>query len=170
MNSSSPLFCALLLFTLVTLVTLAMLATFRACPIRQLAAIATGTNCLEFRNRFVHKIVMSQRIDRLLSDVIFTISLLSLFDALSEGVVGFNDTCLFRLLDLEAFRWLYEFLSSQRRCPLECFMCSIVKLFFPVNFSKLSHCPNCHRVRISVNFVQFAGSHRAKFPFVSVKK
>ena len=51
-------------------------------------------HCLECRNKFVHKIVITLRIELLLSKVIFMTSLLSLFDALSGAFVGFNDACV----------------------------------------------------------------------------
>ena len=67
---------------------------------------------------FSSKIVVTQRIEHLLSNVIFTISFLCLFDALSEGVVGFNDTCLFRLLDLEAFWCVVRIPLKPEKMPL----------------------------------------------------
>ena len=50
--------------------------------------------CLEHKNRLLHKIVVTQRIKPLVSNVIFMIPLLSLFSALSGGFVGFNDACV----------------------------------------------------------------------------
>ena len=49
---------------------------------------------LPYGYNFVHKIMITQRLEPLLSNVIFMIFSLSLFSALSRGVVGFYDTCV----------------------------------------------------------------------------
>ena len=50
---------------------------------------------MEYWNMFVHKIVMTQRIEPRLSNVILMIFVLRLFSALSDGFVGFNGACMF---------------------------------------------------------------------------
>ena len=52
-------------------------------------------HCMEYENKFVHKIVMTQRIQPRLSHVIFMIFVLSLSSALSDGFVGFTSACMF---------------------------------------------------------------------------
>ena len=49
---------------------------------------------LEYWNRLVHKIVVTQRITSLVGNVICTILWLSLSSALSGGFVGFNEACV----------------------------------------------------------------------------
>ena len=48
--------------------------------------------CLVYRNRLVHKIAMTQRIELLLCNVNFMIFLLNLFNTLSRGFESFHDT------------------------------------------------------------------------------
>ena len=49
---------------------------------------------LVHKNRTVHKIAMTKRIEPLFSNVIFMISLPNLFNVLSGGFAGFNDACV----------------------------------------------------------------------------
>ena len=52
-------------------------------------------HCMEYGNRCLHKIVLTQRIEPRLSNVILMIFVLSLFSALSDGFVGFNSACVY---------------------------------------------------------------------------
>ena len=46
---------------------------------------------MELRYKLVHTIVMTQRIEPLFNKVTFMIPMLSLFDALTGGLVSFNN-------------------------------------------------------------------------------
>ena len=67
-------------------------------------------HCPEHRNKLVHQIVVTSRIEPLLRDAIFTTSWQSRFHTLSHGFLSFHDACMLSLLK---FIWLW----SRLRCP-----------------------------------------------------